>query len=444
MNAVQAQNAMKTVPGLAQKAFQTINSNQFVFWSLFVLGIVLLYVLTSRSYKAFQTMANDPNIASIKQQQVAIFEAQLSKEWKDKKSLLQAIQQQGVSDRENCLINFQPLTVIHPGYLGPIKDGVYDEKVGVTTALRMGARCFVLPIDYHDRDTMPASFPPAMKPCLLFRDASDTIRSLNGGSIQKVAQAIADVAWSDLTNQKNDPFILILYFMRTPKEGTKEYLNFLSDVARELQPLIPYLLSQTPQGVYNRQARQEQLLFVNATDFEKKLLVFSNADTSGFRTANRDFKKTYLPKEDLDFWVHLRLFKQNTETNLGITTLAESGGIPRGFLETLDYFKSYPSDPASQRKAIQMTKEKFLTALGPNGTNPDVTTLKTVLNQYGVQSVPLLITDYSPETQALLAEWKYAWRAKPKEIRYVRPEPQTIFEQSKKVDANQGQLTVPR
>lgn len=424
-------------------ALTSTNKESLVFLLVLLTIVAIVYIVLTRSYTALNSTATSSNIESIKAQQKAIFEAKLSKEFKDRKTLLQAIQEQQVAERENCLINFQPLTVIHPGYLGPVKDGVYDEALGVQTAIRMGARCFVLPIDYHDKDSMPPSFPPPLKPCLLFRDGSDTIRSLNGGSISKVAQAIADIAWSNAVNQRNDPFILILYFMRAPKEGSKEYLDFLSEVARNLQPLLPYLLGQTPEGVYNRQARQDQLLFVNSTNFEKKLLVFSNADTSGFRTAQRDFKKTFLPKEDLDYWVHMRINKQNPETPLGITLTAESGGIPRSFVETLSYYTSYPSDASSQRKAIQMTKEKFILTLSPSGTLPELSTAKSVLDKYGVQAVPLFITDYSPETQALLNQWKYSWRAKPKEIRYVRPEPQVIAQQSKKVNANQGSLTVP-
>jgi hypothetical protein len=429
---------------LTSAVVSNLDTQTILFWLAIIGGLVIISVIISRSYSAMGLTATPSNIEAVKAQQRAIFEAKLSKQFKDRKTLIQAIQQQNVSDRENCLINFQPLTVIHPGYLGPAKDGVYDEALGVLTGIRMGARCFVLPIDYHDKDSMPPSFPAAKKPCLLFRDGSDTIRSLNGGSIQKVAQAIADAAWSDSTNQRNDPLILVLYFVRTPPEGTKEYLNFLSEVARNLQPLLPYLLGQTPEGVYNRQGRQDQLLFVNSTNFEKKLLVFCNANTAGFRTAQRDFKKTFLPKEDLDYWVHMRINKQNPETPLGVTQTPESGGIPRSYVENMSYFTSYPSDAASKRKAIQMTKEKFMISLSPNGMLPELRSAQTALNEYGVQAVPLFITDDSPEVDALLGEWKYSWRAKPKAIRYVRPEPQVIPEQSKKVDANQGKLTVPR
>lgn len=413
------------------------------FWFLVVLVLAIVVGSIYAIVKAKRTASTPDNIATILDQQLSIFQAKFSKEFKDRKSLAVAIREQAITDREACLINFQPLTVVHPGFLGPVRDGVYDEQEGVLAALRMGSRCFVLPIDYHDRETLPAAFPAPNTPCLLYRDTGDTIRSINGGSIAKVAQAIADGAWSDLVNQRNDPFILILYFVRTPKENTKEYLDFLSQVAKDLAPLSPYLLGQTPDGVYNRQARQNQLLYANLASMEKKLLIFCNVDTSGFRSSQTDFKHTYLTKEDLDYWVHLRLYKQNRETLVGATSVPEQGGMIRGIIDTPDYYITMPEDVTTQRAAVNGTKEKFWITLSPAGANPEVTTVTKCLDTYGVQAIPLLLVDYTAEVQALMAKWKYAWKAKPKAIRYVRPEAQIIPPQSPRADARGGALTVP-
>jgi hypothetical protein len=65
------------------------------------------------------------------------------------------------------------------------------------------------------------------------------------------------------------------------------------------------------------------------------------------------------------------------------------------------------------------------------------------LDTYGVQSVPLLITEYSSDVRNLLAKWKYAWKAKPKELRYVRPAPIGIQTQSSATNANGGRITIP-
>jgi hypothetical protein len=449
MNAPKVANAAPTIASKAANSakaaaqgaqeFAKNNSSILIAFVVAILFSVCLYI----GINSWGSRSTANNVAVTTMDRKAIFDVKFSNEYKDKKSLRQAAQDQQVSDRENCLINFQPLTVIHPGFLGPLKDGVYDEAVGVASAIRMGARCFVLPIDYHTKETMGSTFPAPNVPCLLYRDTGDTVRSINGGSIAKVAQRIADVAWSDIVMQRNDPFILVLYFVRTPEPGKKEYLDFLSRVAVELAPLSPYLLGQTPDGVYNRQASQDKLLFVDTNQLEKKLLVFCNADTTGFRTSQRDFKHSYVPKEDLDYWVHLRIYKQNLDSSFGVTETPERSAMPRSFVETISYFTSLPTDASTKRTAVNMTKEKFLIALPKAEQTPTQTELETLLNTYGVQSVPLLLIDYTPEVQSALAKWKYAWKAKPKEIRYVRPQPIVVAAQNPIVNARGGMISVP-
>lgn len=444
--------AMNTVSNATTKAVNAIknlttqdatDSKSPLFWILIVAVIAFLIFCIQMIIKARNNVANPSNIATTTADQLALFQTKFVSEFRDKKSLRQAIQEQDISPLEDCLINFQPLTVIYPGFLGPLQNGVFNENDGVKTVLRMGSRCFVLPIDYHDKDTMPASFPPANKPCLMYRDEGGTVRSLNGGRIRPVAQAIADVAWSDLVVQRNDPFILILYFVNAPEAGTREYLDFLSQVAIDLEPLSPYLLGQTPSGVYNRQAKQDELFFVNTSELERKLLVLCNADTSGFRTSNKDFNHTYLPKEDLDYWTHMRIFKQNADTPLGITTMPEQGVIPKSIIDKTAYYVSLPTDPANKRTAVNATKEKFMITLSSGVPNPTGATATLALDTFGVQCVPLLLIDYTADTQNLLRKWKYAWKAKPKAIRYVRPEPIRVETQSPSVNANGGSLTIP-
>jgi hypothetical protein len=434
-------NAAKKVGDAAKTAAVTVANNVPILFLLIAIGLAIWCLVIIVQKRGILATKNNVEITS--QDREAIFNVKFASEFKDKKSLREAKADQDVSEREDCLINFQPLTVIHPGFVGPVRDGVYDEVDGITTLIRMGARCLVLPIDYHDKESMPSTFPPPNTPCLLYRDEGGTVRSINGGTIARVADTIANVAWSDIVTQRNDPFILILYFVRTPQENTREYLDFLSQVARDLAPLSPYLLGQTPEGVYNRQARQDQLLFVNTTQLEKKLLIFCNADTSGFRTSQTDFKHTYTPKEDLDYWVHMRIFKQNLDTPMGVTSIPVRSIMPRSIIDKTTYYTSLPSDATTQRKEIDGTKEKFMIILEKQGENPSNATLTKLLDQYGVQAVPLFLIDYTPEVQAALSKWKYAWRAKPKSIRYVRPEPIQVQAQNPNVNANGGMVNVP-
>jgi len=452
MNASVASKAQTTITSTAKKVTNSVQSaismdpfstQSPIFW-IVIVGLVALFITCIMTVQNnWASRATSGNVSATIMERKAIFDVRFAAQFKDKKSLRDAIQQQDVSERENCLINFQPLTVIHPGFLGPLKDGVYDERVGITTMIRMGARCLVLPIDFHDKESMPPTFPLANTPCLLYRDEGGTIRSINGGSVAKAAQAIADVAWSDIVMQRNDPFILVLYFVRTPPENTKVYLDFLSKVAKDLAPLSPYLLGQTPEGVYNRQARQNELLFVNTNQLEKKLLVFTNVDTAGFRTSQKDFKHTYVPKEDLDYWVHMRIFKQNMESVFGVTATPQSGTVPRAMIDRIDYYITLPGDATSRKTALDATKEKFMISLGKQGEVIPAQTITKLLDEFGVQCVPLFIIDSTPDTLSALSKWKYAWKAKPKAIRYVKAEPIVIQNQNPRVDANGGMLRTP-
>lgn len=424
-------------------ALKDPNTQRTIFAGVAIVIIIIIIVGITVSMKTKEELSTSANVTRIQKERTAYFEANFTKQYKDRKSLQEAIQDQQVEEKENCLINFQPLTVIYPGYLGPKKDGVFLEDEGVKAAISMGARCLVLPIDYHDKDTMAEPFPPANTPCLMYRDGGGVVRSLNAGSIEKIANAIADQAWSDVVAQKNDPFILVLYFVRTPAENTREYLDFLSEVAKALKPLAPYLLGQTPEGVYNRQGRQDQLMFVSTNNFEKKLILLCNVDTSGFRTSSQDFNHSYLPVEDLDYWTHMTIYKQNPETSLGMTSTPGKLNTPRAMVETVDYYTTLPTDAATQRTAIDGTKEKFTIAMSPIGLNTEVKVLDKIQNTFGVHSVPFLLVDYNSLNQTLLSKWKYAWKAKPKNLRYVRPEAIRIQTQSTTVNANGGSVTMP-
>lgn len=447
--ATKAVNATKNAAQKALNFMKNVSTQDVaspenpLFWALIVIVVFLFIFCIQMIMNARSTVSNKGNVESIVSDKVAALQSKFITEYKDRKTLSQAIQEQSVSENERSLINFQPLTVIQPGFLGPIKDGVYNEKEGVTAALRMGARCLVIPIDFFDKDTMAKPFPEPNTPCMLYRDSGGTVRSLNAGDIGKVAQTIADVAWSDLVFQKNDPLILVLYFVNTPPENTKRYLNFLSKVAVALSPLTPYLLTQTPEGAYNRQAKQNDLLFVNPTSLEKKLLVFCNVDTKGFRTSTRDFNRTYLPKEDLDYWVHMRIYKNNIDTMMGSTGMPGKNEQAHAILDKTNYYVTMPTDASTKNTTVDATKQAFVITLSPEGTNPSKEVATMVLDTYGAQAVPLYLTEYNADFISVLSKWTYSWKVKPKPIRYVRPDPIEVAQQSAAANANGGMVSSP-
>jgi hypothetical protein len=414
-----------------------------------LIGVIVAF---SVIYARRQSMSTPDNIARINAKQTEDYNTFLSAYYKPRISLSDFITRtpsisgvEPLSDDEKLLINVSPLTVTQPGYLGPLVDGVYNEKEGVADAIRAGARCFVLPIDYHENASLPSpQFALPEQPCLLVRDAGGNIRSLNSGSIQKIAETLSSVAFSQTVFTQNDPLIVVLYFIRTPdaNKNPKQYLRFCSSVAKQLGPLIPNMLGQTSEGSYNRQAKQDSLFFSNLSQFEKKVLIFSNIDTSLFRTPEKAGLPAFQPKEDLDFLVHARIFKDTT-AELGATEQMSNNQMPRAIVETVTYYTVIPEDRA--KAVIDTTKIRWSLAIpagpGTAAANLDVEKAQILANTYGVQAIPLLLSEKPGDVMNM---WRdSAWRPKPKAIRFVNPKPFVPQQPSGKLNANQGQITSP-
>lgn len=345
---------------------------------------------------------------------------------------------------EDALVNYQPFSILQPGFVGPAIDGVYDEVKGVTMALDKGARCFVLPIDFHEMPTFdPKLFAPRGAPCLLYRDAAGILRSLNSGSIQKIAETLANYGFSNATNYRDEPMILILYFVRAPDKDsdTARYLEYLSAVAKALSPLIPFHLNQTPEGAFTRQARQDELLYLPLKQFSRKVLIFTNADTTPFRNTAALKLPRYAAKDDLDYLVHLRMFKTST-TPLGVTQMADEKQFARGIIDTASYFTVIPPDRVKQ--TTDKTKIQFTLALPDPDTLPLPDTVASCLNTMGTQCLPLNLGLLTEENKDVLENWKKNWRVKPKALRFTRPKPIVPMQPSPKLDANGGQITSPK
>lgn len=403
----------------------------YIFLGLFVFIIVLAMLFVKEKSAVFSTV---PNVLRIRNTQNEKLDTFLSDFYKPKISFIESAVE--LASNEKGLINFVPLTVIQPGFLGPSIDGVFDEKNGVSKLIRTGIRSFVLVIDYHEDYSMkPPLYANVKMPCLLSRDRSGTIRSLNSGSIQKTCQTLADAAFGLAAPSPNDPLLLTLYFVRTPDpvKDEKGFLRYCSQVAKELAPLSQYHLGQTPLGSYRRQARQDYLLYEPLSNIEKKVLIFSNLDTSLFRTV----KPSYQPKEDLDYLIHLRIFKDSVNS-LGVTKPVTQNQFARGVIDTTQYFSTIP--PENMEAAIGNTRMRWTTAMSDVGTNPDLTKLFPV----GVQSIPISIVALDSTEKKLLNLWKDScWKVKPKALRFAIPPDSVPSEPSEQLNAQGGNITSP-
>ena len=412
--------------------------SQTLLYSFAALFIVALIVGISVILSKRNTMSTPDNIQRITGVQTTEFEKQLTPYFKPKTTL----SEQALSANQKVLVNFAPLTVVQPGYIGPTENGVYKEEEGVSTALKAGARCFVLPIDYHENSGLPKpAFPNAGEPCLLYRDEGGTIRSLNSGSIQRIAQALGNLAFNNTVPLNKDPLIVVLYFLKTPAPNTKEYLRYCSQVAKQLNPLIPVLLGQAPEGVYNRQNRQNEILYTPITNLERKVILMCNIDTSIFRNPTSVGVQTVPSTEDLDFFVHMRLFKQSDES-MGATVRAGQNEFARGYLERFFYYTTIPENRTQD--TIEINRIRWIVALPAVGANPLLKDAKYALEKLGVQCIGLNLFALNEESLGIVNLWKSTgWVPKPEAIRFTIPEPYKPKTPSPTLNANQGKVSSP-
>ena len=318
----------------------------------------------------------------------------------------------GTTDNDLKLINIQPLTVKQTGFLGPVDSGVFGEIAGVQNTLKSGVRTFILQIDYQtDANKKEPLFPKENEPCLLYRDDTGVLTSLNAGSIKKVADALATHAFANTLPAKDDPIVLILYALRTPDPVTapKDYLAYCSKIAKQLGALAPFHLGLTTNGDYHRQALQGQLFTSNFKQFEKKVIILSNMDTSLFRKGIQ----SYAPADDLDYWVHAQLYKLDDADNLGVTAVASANTKPRAIVVPIESVLGLSTE--SQKAWATKNKDYFSVVIPSATSNPSVIDANSLLGSMGINVLPLDLFSFDVKQVAALFDlWKKnTWNMRP-------------------------------
>lgn len=328
----------------------------------------------------------------------------------------------GVPTNQQLLINMNMTGVRLSGYLGPFLDGVFAEDKAVSTALMTGARVFFIDIDVDG---------VTGKPTLVYRDTTGYVKSLNNGSIKKVAKAINDRAFSMYsssvpTDLRGLPMIVVLYFHSTPDivQNPKKYINFLIEVSKQIQDIQPNLLAQTAQGDFRRQAIDTQLFFQPMATYKNKIILLCNVDTSILRNS-RDYGIYDLGQGgDLDLLVNARLYSQQSGSSFGATSVVKGTSPPAAIITTADYFINMP--PENRSDAILLTKKCFTITMNPDPTVlTDKDTLDKIIGQYGVHCNPFVhfmnMKDLAPYLAIGNLYEKSSVLAKPQQLRFVPP-----------------------
>ena len=320
-----------------------------------------------------------------------------------------------IDPNDETLVNVQPLSIKDLGFQGPYPDGVFDAAGATAGALKAGFRFLTLQIDFMDTAKDASKYAAALTPTLLIRSASGALLSSNSGSIEEVAQAIANIGFNPTVPNSTRPIILYLHINRTPVTSLADpnaYLSFLSKIATALAPLTPYHLGLTPLGNFTRQKMEGPLLTTPLKSLEGQVVVLSNADTSLFRSTSPSIQK-YDPSDDLDFWVNMRVYLDSPDDTFGVTQLPTPSSSPSAVVVDMTRIMSLSSN--NQKVFANQSPYRFVIAMGPRSTNPTPAAIGTAINILGVNSIPIdIFTDTTEDILAITGQYSnLSFRPKP-------------------------------
>lgn len=309
---------------------------------------------------------------------------------------------QDISPNETTFINLQPMAIKDVGFAGPYPNGSFDPVMATGNVLKAGFRFLTLQIDYMD--SSKNGFENSGEPTLVIRKPNDSLSSKNSGSIKEVAQTIANMAFRPEIPHNMEPVILYLHILRAPSalKDPNGYLQFLSKIATALNPLAPMHLGLTPLGNFTRQKMSDSLLTTPLKSLQGQVVIMSNADTSMFRNTSSTLTK-YVPSQDLDFWVNMRVFLDANDS-LGITQLPDEPSMISAVV--VDLYRVISMTQAEQEAFAAKGKKRYVIAMPPRLKNPTVEQLSTAINTLGINAVPIdIFTDTTTGVMDLTSEY---------------------------------------
>lgn len=314
---------------------------------------------------------------------------------------------------ERYLVNLCPLTASLGGYTGLLENGVFDSEYYLRKALRAGIRSFILPIStYYDDTKQPPRWPYSGSPSIVYRAENGKIFSLNGLSVKKFCENVL-IYKTENNRQIEEPILITLSevegYVPDKIRAEKEYVQLMSKLAKELEPLNPVRL--TTLGPYGSavggQREMEILTQIPITDLRNKVLLFTTFDA---RIALKDAYNSIQPR--LYDYVNF-ISKPVAAENAGTATTIGSRVI------RLEDIKGSKINWSDQARTVW-----YSTALDAPNRVPTVEELGEALKS-GIQSVT--IPFYMIDTDKVKPLWDlwsgYAWRVKPPMARYAKPAP---------------------
>jgi hypothetical protein len=413
---------------------------------LLLLTFIVLTVYSAIAKSDAQDSTSNPKLEAKYTNQVTLLSDTYNPTATAKRPVTDLLAKNVMPESEQCFVNFYSLGCRFTGYIGPMNEGYWDPDLAIQLAVNAGCRTFVLEIDYLDEcqgETIKYF------PRIVVRDAQNKLRikfnsnrpicnSPQYSNIRDVCEKINYYAFSTSCQNASDPVVIVLYFLRQPPGSykSKTVLDYYSNVAKALSPFQNRLLNNELEGgTYYRQHQEGRLLINKITDYNGKVLIFSNANTTGFRES-----QLYSPNDDLDFLTNLRLMY--TQTKLGVTE--NNTGAPFGILETAEDFMVVPPDRSDE--VAESTKLRWTICFSQDPSQ-SVTkdTYNKITTTFGVHCVPILLFDVNNNGYMFTDDTfkTYSFMPKPEALRYIKPPVVVPAEPNPSTDAKQGLLRPP-
>lgn len=292
------------------------------------------------------------------------------------------------------LVNIQPVSIKQTGYAGPAeKGGSFETDVTIINAIREGVRFFVLQIDYLEKAPGGSGFESINVPTLLYRDDNGALISKNGASIADIAKQMSTYAFNSDFPSNTQPIILYLHFVRTPNLITKpdKYMKFLMDVASALAPIQSFILNKHDSTDFTRQKNERVLLHSPLKNFEKKILLWTNADTTVFRNVEKLSIAPIALNQDLDYMACMRVYLDDSKDVIGVTTVAaETAHAVIVPFKRFKRMKDKKGAPNKEKQDFAMKgKSRFVIAMPGQTEEVKQTEIDNLLKTAGVNTVPM-------------------------------------------------------
>lgn len=273
--------------------------------------------------------------------------------------------------------NVQLPTTKQAGFLGPYNGSTFDESESVLAQLKMNIRTFFLQIDYISTSTLSKDkFPGKLNPSLFYTDKSGALNSYNSSDISTLFSYIKEFAFNDNINNKDDPVLILLHFVNMPYTTSQinEYTEYLGEVSDALSVLGNNMLS----GGYYRSQKEADIFKTNFKEFNQKVIVGTNIDTSIFTKS-----KFANSSKDLDYKVHFHYYVKGDEKvdSTSKTTDMNKAAFIYNSSTLLNM------DNVGKENWKLENKGKFILVKTPIEKDLSINEIKTLLNDLGVNII---------------------------------------------------------